>query len=414
MSLIDDLLATATQREQPLAPSVDELTVQAPPRPAPGPTIQVRPPIDPGQLAPPLQVPDFQPQGVSQDPQGSPYNYNNSDASQALNAGVNADQPRGGMANPGVYGLLPPSLQHGTLRNVLGALGDAFLVGSGRQPAYEERMQRQEVGNAMAGMNPEDPASVAAAAQRVAATGAAGSDQVADQMIKNSNDAALRRATLEQNNWYRQNVIQDRQNYHADQSLQRMTPYIGGMVAGAHDLPSYTSAYNRAEAIAQRIGPDYHASDFGLVDPKDWTPGSTSTVGMTGNNVQTSSDRQRGQNITQSDNAATNAARIRAAQIAAGGHVAAAQIGANRPSEAGFMNDYIQRVQQGGQTSPEEDQRFLHDTQVGQHARHFTPHAGTGGPAAGGAGPPVLTPQQAARAPKGTVFRTTDGRTLVR
>ncbi len=43
---------------------------------------------------------------------------------------------QGDDGNPGIYGLLPPNLQHGTLRNILGAIGDAFLVGSGREPTY--------------------------------------------------------------------------------------------------------------------------------------------------------------------------------------------------------------------------------------------------------------------------------------
>jgi hypothetical protein len=46
---------------------------------------------------------------------------------------------QGGGGNPGIYGLLPPNLQHGTLRNILGAIGDAFLVGSGREPTYAEQ-----------------------------------------------------------------------------------------------------------------------------------------------------------------------------------------------------------------------------------------------------------------------------------
>lgn len=329
--------------------------------------------------------------------------YDNSQQSGQLNSAVNAEgPPRGGMANPGIYGLLPHNLQHGTLRNVMGALGDAFLVGSGRQAQYEPRMQRQEIGQAMAGYNPNDPQSVQAAIQRVAATGAAGSPEMADQLQKNANDIALRKQIMEQNNSYRQSMIDSRH----DGSLQRMTPYIGAMVGGAKDQASYASAYQRAESIAQRIGPEYHAADFGLIDPKDWTPGAAANAGLTANNIRVSGDK-----------AQQRATSMRNTDVSAGSRVQAAGISANRPQNAAILQNLITKQNSGQALSPAEQAAFDHLTQVskGRGGRSLPPGLVVGGGAAGAnANIPVLTPQQAAKLPKGTAFRTTDGRLLHR
>lgn len=325
---------------------------------------------DPGmtqQVAPPS----------GQDPTPPGLNYNNSRQAGALQDAMRGEPtPRGGMANPGVYGLLPQRMQHGNLRNILGALGDAFLVGSGRQQQYEPRMQRQEIGLAMAGYNPDDPNSVQAAIQRVAATGAPGSVEVADQLQKNFNDIQLRKQVMEQNNLYRQSMSSSRH----DQALQRMLPYIGGMMAGVQSKDAYTSAYNRAEAIAQRIGAEYHASDFGLVDPEDWTPESTPTVGMTRNNVQVSADKgaqrattERGQDVAA--NSRVQAAqigagsRVQSAGISAGAHVQGANIAANKATDATILSGLIEKQNAGGTLTPAEQATFNHLTQTGRSSR---------------------------------------------
>lgn len=382
-SLINPNSANAIQSGQsaPSAqavPSVEGITVPAPPRQTSSAPIQLLPgPSAPSNLTSPpnltMDAPVSPMANQSAGPAG--LDYNNSSDVTALNAQMNANTPRGGMANPGLYGLLPAGMQHGTMRNVLGALGDAFLVGSNRPAEYEPRMERQEIGNAMAGYNPNDPNSVQAAIQRVAATGATGSPEMADQMQKNATENALKNATLEQNNWYRQNTINNRN----DTALARMTPYIGGMVAGANDKPSYTSAYNRAEAIAQRIGPDYHASDFGLVDPDNWTPGATSTTGMTRNNVQQSYDRSQ-QRATSERNTDVNAAsRIRAAGISGGSHIESSEIAAAKPTDATMTSAEIAKQNSGQTLTPAEQAHFDHTTQVSHRSRALPANLTVGG-----------------------------------
>lgn len=314
--------------------------------------------------------------GASQGAQPNQLNYNNSAQSGAVQDALTSEgTPQGGSANPGIYGLLPQGLQHGTLRNVLGALGDAFLVQAGHAPTYGPRMEQQKIGQAMAGYNPNDPDSVQAAIQRVAATGSPGAAEMADRMQKNASEIALRKQLMEQNNAYRQSMTDNRN----DNALQRMTPLIGGMVAGATDKASYTSAYQRAEAIAQRIGPQYHASDFGLVDPQDWTPGATATAGLTHNNLLVSGDKAAQRQVSMRNTNVNAASRVQAAGISAG-----------RPQDAAILQNLIAKQNSGQALTPAEQAAFNHFTQVSKGGRSLPPGLVVGG---GAAAPPGGAPQ---------------------
>src|ERR1700761_322281 len=125
-------------------------------------------------------------QSADQTPTPVAMNYDNSAQVAALRQAVQNDYaPPGGYnsKDSGLYGLLPQGLQHGTLRSILGHLGDAFLVGTGHQAIYQPRADRLAEGNAMAGydQNPE------AAIQRLAATGAPDAMKDADQLQTNKN-----------------------------------------------------------------------------------------------------------------------------------------------------------------------------------------------------------------------------------
>lgn len=217
----------------------------------------------------------------------------------------------------GIWGLLPQNMQHGTLRDSLGMLGDMFLMGSGRNMQYTPHLQQQQNAIALAGygqpsnggqvptgetdkdgqpvmraMTPEErQASIYSnsqkAIERMMATGNPGTGQQGIQMEENLNNANIHRDQLTMMNQYRQQQIEARNQA----NLQRMTPYIGGLAGQAKDAAGYQKVHDQAEAMAQRIGPDYHASDLGLPDPKDWTPGMS--LGVTGGqtlHAQTSED----------------------------------------------------------------------------------------------------------------------------
>lgn len=387
MALIDLLqsLAGPNQTASAIAPGqsaapggqastpLDELLVEASRKPSTN-----MPPLNtmsdsPSNLAGPLSYSAPDP-GVSQSAQPTGLNYNNSQASKDVNSALGGETLRGGMANPGIYGLLPQSMQHGTLRNVLGALGDAFLVGSNKQAEYEPRMQRQEIGAAQAGINPDDPQSLEAAAQRVSATGAADAPQIAAQMRQSAQEARLREATLANTQLYHQSTIDSRN----DSIVARQAPLVSGMANTARTPQEYATKYAQAEAIAQRIGPQFHASDFGLLDPSMWMPGTVQ--GMTGNQQQVSADKGSQRQVSMRDTDVNAASRVQAAGISGGSHIQSASISANRTTDASILQGLTNKQNSGQSLTPAEQAVFNHQTQLSRGgARSLPPGLVTGG-----------------------------------
>lgn len=341
--------------------------------------------------------------GALQSPTAPSLNYDNSRSVAAVQQANDANPARGGSANPGLYGLLPQGLQHGTLRNVLGALGDAFLVQANHDPEYANNMARQSQGNAVAGMNPNDPASMQAAIQRLAMTGSPDAMKMADQLQTQFESAQNRKAQMAYTNAFHEQTVGNQQ----EAQIMRRIPYAGGMANSAKDLPSYTAAYQRAEQMAQQIGSQYHASDFGLVDPSSWKPGMQ--FGLTANNQVVSGDKGLARQVSRENNADNNSNHITVANI--NGHYGdnRATISADRPSEAQFDNDYIAKRNAGIATTPEEDQQFNHNTQVGRRSKTLP----AGRPAAQANTVPTMTAAQARAAQaagKHGQFRGTDGK----
>lgn len=381
---------------------VDGVTVTAN-RPQPNQTLSLRSPPDANQDF--LQMPGPVDPGAAQTAQPPGLNYNNSQAASAVdNALLGEPALRGGMANPGVYGLLPQGLQHGTLRNMLGALGDAFLVGSGAQPQYEPRMQRQEIGRALAGYDPNDPQSVQAAIQRVASTGAAGSPEIADQLQKNFNDIQLRKSLAQQNANYKQQMIQARN----DNLFNRMNPVAQADLAQATSAEDYQNRLARWNQRIKAIDPSADAiTAFGV--PEQYTPGSISaTSGMTNQQITQHQDRQSQQAVSMR-NADVNAnSRIKAAGVSAGSRNYATDVNADRPTSANILQGLIEKQNSGQSLTPAEQAAFNHMTQTGKRSAGLP-----AGLTVGGGGIPTLTPAQAhALAAKGGhgQFRGTDGK----
>lgn len=369
---------------------MDDLTVPGRPSPqAPQPIIQQAP--QSLSLLPSTSVPmpaDAQPaRGISQDPQGASMNYNNSDDVAAVRSANAANAPQGGMANPGVYGLLPQGLQHGTLRNVLGALGDAFLTGANKPTEYEPRMQRQEIGNAMAGYNPEDPDSVRAAASRVAATGATGAPEMADKLQQQAEQAALRRATIEQTGVYRQSLTQSRN----DNLFNRMYPLAAADLSQATDAADYAARKARWDQRIHMIDPSMDATAaLGL--PGEYIPNAlTSTAGMNNNQVNQHQDRLTGQASGRRNTDVRAAATIRAAGIGAGSRVDSANINANKETPI-LRREYLSGKADkaarglGPPLDAGEQREFDHDTQVSRNSRRPTSSAATAPAAPSGPG----------------------------
>lgn len=362
------LLSLLSGAFAPKPTEVSPVDVQAPPRQAL--------PQSPGTIMPPAQ--DLGP--LSQPPQMSPadgmssggLNYDNSGAISAIHKVLGANQPQGGSTNPGVYGLLPQGLQHGTFRNVLGALGDAFLVGSNRDRQYAPRMERQAIGDAMAGLDPTDPASMQAAIQRVAATGSPGAAEMADKMQTSYDNYMARQAQMKYMAEYHQQGIDNRnQNVYA-----RQGPMAQGMVAGASDSADYAKRYAILDKRAKAVDPNSDASSaYGIPTPDEWEPGMAN-YGMTSNNQQVSADKAAGRDVSVRNNQNTNRTRIQAAGISAG-----------KPTGATILDDLRAKQDRGEQLTPAEQAIWNKDTNIpkGKGKRALIGLPGSGGTPTGGA-----------------------------
>ncbi len=257
----------------------------------------------------------------------STLNYDNSKSITAMRAAQAANPPMGGSDNPGIWSLLPEKVQHGTLRNILGAIGDAFLVQSGHDPTYGPRMQRQKESNAMAGYtnNPR------AAIENLFGTATPNSmegglnllkEYQGDLRAREANQASAdqhadAQASLNQN---RQALADDRKSA----ALARTYPLVHGMLTAAAQSGNqtvYAQAVQRAKQFAEQQGLDFEG--YGVPDSiGDYVTGT----GMTANNIATTGNTVRGQDLTAQARAATNSTTQRGQDLAAQGRAVNAGI----------------------------------------------------------------------------------------
>jgi hypothetical protein len=433
---ISELLASASQRETPTqtmnpdgSVNVQGVTVQ--------PKMGTSGPVDPTQpisaSAPSANlVQGQQDQQLTSNPNFTPQTnpYDNSDAVKQVGDAVQADQPRpgGNTRMHGLFGLLPDNLQHGTLRDVLGYLGDA-VGGGGPNANYQHSQERLQIGNAMAGIDYNDPASVQQGIARVAATGAPESIDTADQMQKNFNEVALRKATLENTQWYRDNLVNEKQNSTLDTMWKSVAPNIDQI----KNPQEYAAMYARLNSLAQRVNPALDATKaWGVIPPDQWHPGMKQSTGLTSGQAQVSADKSAGRATSTLNATIAARSRVQAAGISGGAHEAAASTEADaqeQDSMTNYMRGLATRLD-NGETLPAADQqmwdRFNTIPRTGRVPQRINPprpSAPRAAPTAGshpqsqvvsGPGGNGITPQQAARLPRGTSFRTTDGRVLVR
>lgn len=364
-------------------PTTDELTVTASPRSANrGPSVQAGSFGDQQLISGVDANPQFaQPTPQTRDTPG--INYNNRGTLDAVQSANAQDAPNGG-AN-GLYGILPKSFQHGTLRNILGHLGDAMLVTSGMQPTYEPYLERQALGNAMAGIDFNDPASIQAGLARMAATGAPGASEEALKMGEIGETSALRKAQMENTNQWRLDREADLQHYRDQETANRNQMRYQQMYGFAvQDLKSAKNAADYQARVAnwnarlKQIDPKADVvSAFGVPDTYDPTY-FNGTSGLTANQATQSQDRANTVAAGERNTDVRAGAQVRSAGINAGGHVAAAQVSANRPSQANLDEQYINSLPPGERAAA--------------RARNFAAHNSNRyahGPVGGTTSPPV-------------------------
>lgn len=391
---LSELLAQSTQREQPTQQaSVAPVTVSPPASSAvSAPSADVAA----AQAAPSAQGvssgdtqlmggvpgdPTFD-TGAAQTGQPPRLDYNNSQSVKAVNNAVNSDIATSPNTNPGLYGVLPKGLQHGTLRNVLGALGDALMVSGGKAPTYADQLARQTAGNALAGMDISNPQSVAAAVQRLAATGVPGAADMADKIQQQAQQAALQKQIQEQNFQYRSGVLEDRKNYHDQETAtrnagryQQMFPAFTADMSSAQSDDDYRAKLSAWNQRIKMVDPDADAtSAFGA--PLNYTPGFyTPYSGMSNTQIGQHEDKVRGQNMTQENSQGRDAAIAGSAQTHASAQRYSADRSATRPTQQIEDQQYIAMKKAGIPTTAEQDQNFQSHNQISSRSRRPTPSA---------------------------------------
>jgi len=309
-----------------------------------------------------------------------------------------------------------PRSIHGTLGTILGHLGDAFLVGSGRAPEYVPRMDQMKLAQASVGAE-IDPR---AAAARVAATGVPGAADMAQKLIDQANQVDLRKQIQNQNFQYQQSRI----NEQSQNNFARQAPTAIGSVRGITDPNKYNQLYGLWSQRAQAVDPNAEAtSAYGLPSPDQGKPGMLDpSFGMTANQQTISEDKEAQRKVSVQDTNTNARARLGSASIMANAHLRGIQ-----PSETGYLSGLIDKQNQGQQLTPAEQMYFNHYTAPPKTGSGNIPGGltiGGGKPAVpitmvgnnnpvANAGKPV-TPEQARTLPKGTHFLTSDGRWLVR
>jgi len=155
------------------------------------------------------------------------------DAQEVQQANRNTQE---GMQHKGMFGV------KGTLRDILGFVGDSLLVGSGKNPIYGRTRQRELEGDAMAGFT-RDPN---AAAERM--TGV--NTEVAKELQTLAINEQLKQAQLKSASAARESQIADRQFENVTKATNLVARIFASPVAKTRpDL-----AMKQAEAVAARVG----------------------------------------------------------------------------------------------------------------------------------------------------------------
>ena len=160
-----------------------------------------------------------------------PHRYENPQAVAQRDLGIEAG--REASDHKGMFGV------KGTLRDVLGLVGDAFLIQSGNNPVYTPHKRQEEMSDAIAGFT-EDPL---AAIERVAAVNPGAAQAMMEQYRTNQ----YRTGQVDASN-LRSNINAERE---ARMGREQAMDYVSQAYAAA--LQNGPEAKNKAYELAQAI-----------------------------------------------------------------------------------------------------------------------------------------------------------------
>lgn len=303
--------------------------------------------------------------------------YNNTPELQAI-SGVENSYPQGQQGpgqgtHLGLTNMIPDAMPGaGTLRNLLGTLGDAFLISSGHQPIHQQQLDRRQIANAAAGFD-TDPSG---AASRIAATGAPGSMADAQSMYNEAETAKLRQAQQQSNDDYRQSNIDLRKQSIDSQTAQRQAMMedrtrqaMGGVLqaaAATGDQTKYDAARQRAIALGKS-----RIKDF---DPDTEVPANIAEYGggygMSAGQVarQATSNASIDERATAADQRDTTTRRGQDMSYGANKARVGATYAGQANSQAGQVAALVKKQNAGVPLTPAEQAVFTHGTHVGSGA----------------------------------------------
>ena len=175
------------------------------------------------------------------EPQRAPMGLDNLDVLRGVQE-QNASAP----ARSGMFGV------KGTLRDVIGTIGDAFLTQAGRDTVYAPRRQNERESDALAGFTGEDPAAAMAAVERLADV----NPEAARELMTAIQTNQLRTAQAQSLQQSRESLINDRTDDQKERGLNRLTR----LVAAGAPYPVVAAAATQYGITAEEL------ARFGVVE----------------------------------------------------------------------------------------------------------------------------------------------------
>lgn len=306
------------------------------------------PPFNPE--APPVEgepiIVTAPPSRINEDQQEMLPSYRNNDILEEMGY-VQGEAPQ----RKGMFGT------KGTLRDVLGLLGDTFLMGSGSNPIYYPRRQQERLGDAMVGYGDSPEASQAAIARAMYENPQAGLE-----LAKQYGVSENQRMTREQQAAAQQSLIEQRKNAAYD-SFRK---YSGQLLSGVIDNPArFPAAYQVLQQQAQRAGVDL--AEMGIYP--DMTPDeiALAVAGQTTINQQQNLPLRERSVATGERNATTSEYNARTNRQRANTYSSVARPRADTNQERYF--DLAEKQRRGGTLTADEKAWMEKQVNTGKRSR---------------------------------------------
>lgn len=194
-----------------------------------------------------------------------------------------------------------PSIQRpkSTLRDVIGLLGDAFVMNEGGKAIYAPSIDSRRISEAGAGFT-NNPAG---AAERLMGLGIDGTPELGNTIYNNAQTATLKRDIADNTAAYREAGLAQK----TAGNVTKLMPYVGPLLSGAKDKDDYALRWQRVQQMAAKQG--LRIEDLGVPDPEDWSPevarGFGATTGALINDENADLTRAQGKEIADDRIAAT-------------------------------------------------------------------------------------------------------------